>query len=129
MASPILLKALERKAEQPLLDLQSALDLDSFWQANLALLQCVMPHHSCSLMLGIVDDSPAESRHHVATDPREDYLPASSLSVSNPYLISHPQIKIYTYSDIVRADPRASLRRREQEPQPGDWNQFVHLAF
>lgn len=118
-----------RKAQQPLMDLQRALDIGSFWQANLRLLQCVMPHHSCSLMLGVVDDSPSEALHHVVADRREDYLPASSLSISTPFLRSHPQIKLYTYSDVMSADPTASVRRIVQEPQPGDWNEFMHLAF
>ena len=55
----------KRKAERPIFDLQTALDLDSFWRANLRLLHSVMPHHSCSLMLGIVDFQPLEGRHHV----------------------------------------------------------------
>lgn len=110
-------------------DLHSALDLENFWQANLRLLQSVMPHHSCSLMLGIVDFQPHNARHHVVKDHRRDYQPATSLSVSKKFLEAHPQAKMYTYADVVREDPAARMRRLEQEAEPGDWNQFIHLAF
>jgi DNA-binding CsgD family transcriptional regulator len=121
--------SLERKAERSLSELQSAVDLDGLWQAIMHLLRNTMPYHSCSLMLEIADYQPLTARHHVVADHRRSYLPATSLSVSQPFLAANPKIKLYTYSEIVRSDPQALLRRTMQEPDPGNWNQFVHLSF
>ena len=110
-------------------DLHSALDLESFWRANLQLLQSVLPHHSCSLMLGIVDFEPHEGRHFVARDNSGANQPLTSLSISRPFLAAHPQVKMYTYSEILQEDPRARQRRVERERHFRGWDEFVHLAF
>ncbi|HVT34738.1 MAG TPA: helix-turn-helix transcriptional regulator [Nevskiaceae bacterium] len=110
------------------MELQSALDLESFWQACLKLVTTRLPHRSCSLMFNIVDFEPTDARHHVARSKNPNYMPATSLTVSSPFLARHPQIKLYTYSQIVSEDPDARRRRIEQEPDP-EWNEFIHLAF
>ena len=112
-----------------MLDLQSALDLESFWRANLQLLQSVLPHHSCSLMLGIVDFEPREGRHFVAHDQDSRNQPLTSLSIARPFLATHPQVKMYTYTEILQEDPRARQRRIERERHFRGWDEFVHLAF
>lgn len=119
----------QRVATRPMLDLQRALDLESFWRANLQLLQSVLPHHSCSLMLGIVDFEPHEGRHFVARDNSGANQPLTSLSISRPFLAAHPQVKMYTYSEILQEDPRARQRRVERERHFRGWDEFVHLAF
>lgn len=119
----------QRVATRPMLDLQRALDLESFWRANLQLLQSVLPHHSCSLMLGIVDFEPQEGRHFVARDNSGANQPLTSLSISRPFLAAHPQVKMYTYSEILQEDPRARQRRVERERHFRGWDEFVHLAF
>jgi len=119
----------QRVVTRPMLDLQRALDLESFWRANLQLLQSVLPHHSCSLMLGIVDFEPHEGRHFVARDNSGANQPLTSLSISRPFLAAHPQVKMYTYSEILQEDPRARQRRVERERHFRGWDEFVHLAF
>jgi DNA-binding CsgD family transcriptional regulator len=109
-------------------ELQSALDLETFWQACLKLVTARLPHRSCSLMFNIVDFEPTQARHHVARPKNPDYVPATSLTISGPFLARHPQIKLYTYSQIVSEDPDADRRRLAQEPDP-EWNEFIHLAF
>lgn len=109
-------------------DLQISLDLESTWKACLKLIACKLPHRSCSLMFNIVNYEPTDARHHVVLARHPDYLPVNSLSVSAPYLARHPQIKLYTYSQIVSEDPDAHRRRLEQEPEP-EWTEFIHLAF
>jgi hypothetical protein len=59
-----------------MLDLQSAVELDEFWRATKRLLASAMPHHSCSLILGIVDYQPLASRHHVAVNKEQEKSPA-----------------------------------------------------
>lgn len=112
----------------PVVALQSALDLESLWRACLALLEQRIPHVSCSLMFDIVNFEPNRAKHHVARSRKPDYMPATSLSVSGPYLARHPQIALYTYSQITAEDPDAHRRRLDQEPDP-EWDEFVHLAF
>jgi DNA-binding CsgD family transcriptional regulator len=124
--NPGLLKNFSQRA---LVDLQAATDLESFWRANLRLLRSVMPHHSCSLMVGIVDFEPQTGRHHVVNDVDTHNHPVTSLSIARPYLAAHPRVKLYTYTEIVREDPEAHLRRLEREQQFWGWSQFVHLAF
>lgn len=109
-------------------DLQSALDLESFWQACLRLIESQLPHRSCSLMFNIVDYEPTEAKHHVVSPRNPDYVPATSLTISGPYLERHPQVKLYTYSQILSEDPDARRRRLDQDPDT-EWNEFVHLAF
>lgn len=88
-----------------------------------------MPHHSCSLLLGIVDFQPQEGRHHVAVTQERGNRPLNSLSISKPFLAVHPHLKLYTYEDILREDPNARRRREERERLFSGWDQFVHLAF
>lgn len=109
-------------------DLQSALDLESVWKACLKLVASKLPHRSCSLMFNIVDFEPTDARHHVVLPRNPDYVPATSLTISGPFLARHPQIKLYTYSQILSEDPDARRRALEQEPEP-EWDEFVHLAF
>lgn len=124
------LPASDESLDGLLFDLHSALDIESFWRANLRLLKHAMPYHSCSLMLGLVDLRPNLARHNVAFDPLPGYQPASSLSVAGQYLSRHASLKLYTFSQVRAEDPRADLRRQEQERElPGKWNEFVHLAF
>lgn len=109
-------------------DLQSSLDLESLWTACLKLIDSKLPHRSCSLMFNIVNYEPSNARHHVVLPRTPDYLPATSLTVSGPFLARHPQIKLYTYSQILLEDPDARRRALDQDPDP-DWNEFIHLAF
>jgi len=110
-------------------DLQSSLDLGSFWKANLDLLQSVLPYHSSSLMLGIVDYRPQKAHHHVRSARSPGYRPANGLTVSSPFLAAHPQIKLYTYAQIVAEDPEAEQRCAVQECGAAEWSELVHLAF
>lgn len=119
---------LSEDARTAVVDLQSALDLDSVWESCLRLVRDRMPHRSCSLMFNIVDYEPTAARHHVIAPRNPNYVPATSLTVSGPYLERHPKVRLYTYSQIVREDPDATRRRVEQEPDP-EWDDFVHLAF
>jgi len=109
-------------------DLQSALDLESVWKACRKLVASQLPHRSCSLMFNIVNYEPTDARHHVTQPRNPDYVPATSLTISGPFLARHPQIKLYTYSQILSEDPDARRRALDQEPEP-EWNEFVHLAF
>lgn len=109
--------------------LQRAIDVDSLWRSSLDAVQSEVPHHSCSLMLGINDYEPGAARHHVEQARQPGYVPATSLTVSRPFLASHPQIQLYTFSQIAAEDPRAHERRLEQEAGLDEWCEFVHLAF
>ncbi|HET8883459.1 MAG TPA: helix-turn-helix transcriptional regulator [Solimonas sp.] len=111
-----------------IVDLQSALDLESVWKACLKLLVNRLPHRSCSLMFNIVNYEPTDARHYVWQPRKPDYVPATSLTVSGPHLERHPQIKLYTYSEILSEDPDARRRALDQEPDP-EWDDFIHLAF
>jgi DNA-binding CsgD family transcriptional regulator len=115
--------------ETPLRDLQRALDLDSLWQASRTLLTRLLPQHSCSLMLDISGYQPRAARHYVAETRRAGYMPATSLTVSRPYLENHREVEFYTYSQIVSEDPSAANRRVAQESGPVEWTDFVHMAF
>lgn len=124
----------KRPAELPdesysaVVELQSALDLDSIWKSCLKLVRNQLPHRSCSFMFNIVGYEPTKAKHHVASSRNPDYVPPTSLTISSPYLERHPKVKLYTYSQIVSEDPDAMRRRVEQEPNP-EWDEFVHLAF
>lgn len=109
-------------------ELQSALDLDSVWQSSLKLMQHTLPHRTCSLFFGIDDFEATAARHHVESPRNPDYMPATSLTISGPYLERHRSVRLYTYSQILSEDPDAVRRRVEQEPDI-EWNEFVHLAF
>jgi DNA-binding CsgD family transcriptional regulator len=115
------------KSHSAVVDLQSALDLDGVWASCLRLVQNVLPHRACSLF-NVVDFDAVSARHHVESSRKPDYVPATSLTVSAPYLARHRQVRLYTYSQIVSEDPDAPRRRVEQEPDP-EWDEFVHLAF
>ena len=109
--------------------LQRSIDLDSLWQSSLQVVQGELQHHSCSLMFGIDDFEPGAARHHVGEARRAGYVPATSLSVSRPFLATHPQVQLYTFSQIAAEDPQAHERRLAQEPGSDEWRDFVHLAF
>jgi DNA-binding CsgD family transcriptional regulator len=128
MSAPLLPNAAADPNRALVVDLQSALDLESLWKACLKLVASKLPHRSCSLMFNIVDFQPADARHHVMQPRNPDYVPATSLTISGPFLARHPQIKLYTYSQILSEDPDAHRRALDQEPEP-EWNEFVHLAF
>jgi len=113
----------------PMDALQRTVDLEGFWAASLNLVSSALPHHSCSLMFGIEDYQPRAARHHVTQAQRRDYMPATSLSVSRPFLQAHPQVRLYTYSEIVSQDPGARRRRLALEEPVEEWADFVHLAF
>ena len=115
-------------ARDAVVELQSALDLDSIWESCLKLVQHRLPHRSCSLMFNIVGYEPTAAKHHVESPRNPDYVPATSLTISGPYLERHPRVRLYTYSQILSEDPDAQRRRVEQEPDP-EWDEFVHLAF
>jgi DNA-binding CsgD family transcriptional regulator len=118
-----------RASARPLFDLQRSLDVASLWQASLRVIRDELPVHSCSLFLGIDRYQPRDALHHVWAAERQDYRPATSLSVSRDFLASHRHVSLYTYSQIVAEDADAARRRRAQESVVGDWNEFVHLAF
>jgi DNA-binding CsgD family transcriptional regulator len=109
-------------------ELQAALDLESFWNACLKLVGARLQHRSCSLFFNIVDFEPGEARHYVLLPRNPGYVPPTSLTISGPYLARHPQVRMYTYSQIASEDPDAARRRLLQEPEP-EWNEFIHLAF
>jgi DNA-binding CsgD family transcriptional regulator len=111
-----------------MVDLQSALDLESFWKACIKLVGANLPHCACSLFFNIVDFEQMDARHHVSMPRNPNYIPATSLTISGPFLARHPHIKMYTYSQIASEDADAPRRRLMQEPDP-EWNEFIHLAF
>lgn len=116
-------------ATSPASDLQRSMDLDSFWDASLRMMREALPHHSCSLMLGISDFEPRAAKHHVAEAQRLGYTPATSLAVSRPFLAANPQVRLYTYSQILSQDAQAHQRRLAQEEPLEEWVEFAHLAF
>lgn len=118
-----------RSQAAPAVELQRSLNLESFWHASLRVLREALPHHSCSLMLGIDDFEPRAAKHHVAQSQRLGYTPATSLAVSRPFLAANPQVRLYTYSQIVSQDPHAQQRRLDQAEPLDEWAEFVHLAF
>ena len=130
MMSPIYLPqpASPNEVRSAMVDLQSALDIENFWKACLKLVGSVLPHRSCSLFFKIVGFEPTDARHHVLLARNPDYVPPTSLTISGPFLARHPQIQMYTYSQIASEDPDAPRRRLMQEPDP-EWNEFIHLAF
>ncbi len=110
-----------------------AVTLDSFWRAVVQLFHKTMPIQSCSMMYAIVDSTTLTARHHVCVDyPREQQHPqlASNLAVASTFLARHPQVKLYTFSEILTEDPSASDRARQQQHAFVErWVEFVHLAF
>lgn len=112
----------------PLFNLQSALDMESLWQSCLEIVELAIPYRSCSLMSDITGFRPTQARHHVKAPRSPDYMPATSLTISQPYLAQNPLVRRYTYSQIASQDSHAPERRLAQEPEP-EWENFVHLAF
>jgi DNA-binding CsgD family transcriptional regulator len=109
--------------------LHTAVDLDSFWKASLQLLSDSIPHHSCSLLYGIVDQETLNSRHHMP-GARSDRRTVSNLFIAQSFLERHPQVKLYTFGQVVSEDPSAEDRlRAQQSPDIEPWHDFVHLAF
>ncbi len=109
--------------------LHGAVDLDGFWKSSLQLLDQLIPHHSCSLLYGIVNPHRLNARHHM-TGARADRRSISNLSIVREYLARHPGIKRYTFSEVLSEDPSAQDRRlAQQSPNLDPWDDFVHLAF
>ncbi|WP_129776691.1 helix-turn-helix transcriptional regulator [Peristeroidobacter soli] len=109
--------------------LHRAVDIEGLWESSVRLMQSSLHHHSCSLMLGIDDYRPVTARHHVQEPLQPGYVPATSLTVSQPFLATHPKVQLYTFSQIADEDPRAHERRIAQEAGSDEWCEFVHLAF
>jgi DNA-binding CsgD family transcriptional regulator len=109
--------------------LHTALDIDRFWKASLQLLNDVIPHHSCSLLYGIVDSHTLNARHQMP-GARAERRSVSNLAIAQAFLARHPQIKLYTFSEVLSEDPSAHERRLAQQSAKLDaWDDFVHLAF
>ncbi|WP_438481174.1 helix-turn-helix transcriptional regulator [Oleiharenicola lentus] len=107
-----------------------ALTLDAFWKAVVQLFQQTMPVQSCSMMYAILDANTLTARHHVCYDLPSRMQLASNLTIASNYLSRHPQIKMYTFSQILNEDPTAQDRANEQQKAlPESWIEFVHLAF
>lgn len=110
------------------LDWQSPLDLVRFWQSCLSSFKAFRPYASCSLFYDFDGFQPRGAKHHILRTRRSSAQPGTGLVVAAPFLRNHPRQRMYTYSQIVHADPDASQRRLQQEPDP-DWNDFVQMAF
>jgi DNA-binding CsgD family transcriptional regulator len=109
--------------------LHTAVDLDGFWKASLQLLNLVVPHHSCSLLYGIVGPRQLNARHHMP-GARAERRSVSNLLIVQAFLARHPGIKLYTFSQVLSEDPSAQDRRLAQQSTHLDpWDDFVHLAF
>lgn len=109
--------------------LHTAVDLDGFWKASLQLLDQLIPHHSASLLYGIVNTHRLNARHHMS-GARADRRSVSNLSIVQDFLARHPGIRLYTFSDVVSEDPSAQERRlAQQSPNLDPWEDFLHLAF
>ncbi|MDB6170669.1 MAG: Regulatory protein luxR family [Verrucomicrobia bacterium] len=117
------------ETSRALRELQFAVTLETFWRTTVRLLESHIPHHSCSLMLGIVDYQPSEGHHHVTMQDDRGNQPVTSLSISSNFLAAHPRVKLYTYGEVIREDPLARLRGHERKCQFGGWGEFIHLAF
>ena len=109
--------------------LHGAVDLDGFWKASLQLLNALVPHHSASLLYGIVNSHTLNSRHAMP-GARAERRSVSNLAIVQAFLARHPQIKCYTFSDVLAEDPSAHDRRLAQQSRQHEaWVDFVHLAF
>lgn len=109
--------------------LHRAVDLDGFWKASLQLLDTLVPHHSCSLLYGIVDTHRLNSRHHMP-GTRAARRSVSNLAIVQAFLGRHPGIKCYTFAQVVAEDPSAHERRLAQQSRGHEsWDDFIHLAF
>ena len=106
-----------------------ALDVETLWQACVALITTRLPCHSCTLMYEISGGyQPQRSLHYLGNSPGTANEPLLSLDVAAPYLAQHPSIDWYTYSQVRLYDRQARQRLLAQKPAPG-WREFVHLAF
>jgi DNA-binding CsgD family transcriptional regulator len=110
-----------------------AVNLDAFWRAVVQLFHKSMPIQSCSMMYAIVNPSTLAARHHVCTDLPADRTQTqlvSNLAIASNFLQRHPQIKMYTFSEILTEDPSAHDRALQQQNAFAErWVEFVHLAF
>ncbi len=106
-----------------------AVSLDDFWKALVNLLDHTFPIQSCSMMYSIQDPNTLVARHHVGLG-YPGLQVASNLAIASNFLAKHPQIKMYTFSQILTEDPGAQVRASEQQQaSPEGWTEFVHLAF
>jgi DNA-binding NarL/FixJ family response regulator len=109
--------------------LHEAVDLDSFWAASVQMLNALVPHHSCSLLYGIVNPQELNARHKMPGS-RADRQAVNNLNVVQAFLDRHPQIKHYKFSEVLAEDPSARDRLLAQQgPTTIPWNEFIHLAF
>lgn len=127
VSSPSAVRANRR--ELLISQLHTAVDVDAFWKASLQLLGEWVPHHSCSLLYGIVDQRTLNSRHHMP-GPRADRRSVSNLDIVHGFLARHPGVQLYTFQDVVTDDPTAQERQQAQQSRHlAAWEDFVHLAF
>lgn len=108
--------------------LLKSLDMADLWRACASLVTRVLPCHSCSLMLDIDGYAPQRGHHFLAQAHDSEGLPVTSLDVAAPFLDANPQVRWYTFSQIVSQDALAAARLRAQNPAPG-WREFIHMAF
>lgn len=109
--------------------LHSAVDLDAFWRSTLHLLRALVPHHSCSLLYGIVNTHRLNARHHMP-GARSERRSVSNLNIVRDFLARHPGIQGYTFAQVLAEDPTAhELQLAQQSRKLEAWNDFVHLAF
>lgn len=110
-----------------------AVSFDAFWRAIVQLFEQAMPLQSCSMLYAIVDAARLSARHHVSAGPAADRVQpelVSNLAIAGQFLQRHPQIKLYTFSEILTEDPTARDRARpQQEAFVERWEEFAHLAF
>ncbi len=128
-AVPSLSSATTTRRDLLISQLHTAVDLDAFWKASLQLLSEWVPHHSCSLLYGIIDQHTLNSRHHMP-GPRADRRSVSNLDIVHGFLARHPGVQLYTFQDVVSEDPSAQQRQQAQQSRHlAAWDDFVHLAF
>lgn len=108
--------------------LLKSLDMADLWQSCASLVTKVLPCHSCSLMFDIDGYAPQQGHHFLAYAQDDEGLPVTSLDVAAPFLDANPQVRWYTFSQIVSQDALAAARLRAQNPGPG-WREFIHMAF
>lgn len=110
-----------------------AVTFDAFWRAVVQLFHKTMPIQSCSMMYAIVNSDTLAARHHICVDqPVDKPQPqlASNLAIASKFLQRHPQIKLYTFSEILTEDPSAHDRAIQQQSAFAErWVEFAHLAF
>jgi DNA-binding CsgD family transcriptional regulator len=80
-------------------------------------------------MYGIVDITTLNARHHIP-GARLDRRSVSNLFIVHSFLVRHPQIKFYTFGQVLAEDPSAHEKRLAQQGSSVDpWNDFAHLVF